>query len=446
MCDTLVALGNSTEDGSVIFGKNSDRDPNEAQVLRYFPRMEHSEGETVKCTYIEIPQVPETYEVVLSCPYWIWGAEMGVNEFGVAIGNEAVWSKEPYRETGLLGMDLLRLALERAETARKALKVIVELIEKYGQGGSANPNFQLMYHNSFIIADPREAWVLETADKYWVAEKVRDVRSISNCYTIGERWDLASPGLVEHAVEKGWCESRKDFNFAGCYGDREMESIAMAAGRLARSMNLLRENKGRINVELMMDFLRDHGGGGWDPWTQEKATICMHAGPGVVSNTAGSYVGHLTDEEHLHWFAPSSSPCISLYIPVYMGGVGVPEELNRGEGKYSEDSPWWVHEKLARMIHMKGYSRLAGEVRAEIEPLQKRFLDEAYGARRECLGASGEGRRRKLREVTDRCFRAAYEKYREWAGNVAKVEAKERPPEKYYEYWYLQNYAAGINV
>ena len=39
MCDTLVAIGNATDDGSVIFGKNSDRPPKEAQVVRHFPRM-----------------------------------------------------------------------------------------------------------------------------------------------------------------------------------------------------------------------------------------------------------------------------------------------------------------------------------------------------------------------------------------------------------------------
>ncbi len=135
MCDTLVALGNSTEDGSVIFGKNSDRLPNEAQVLRHFPRMEHPAGATVKCTYVEIPQASQTHEVLLSSPFWIWGAEIGVNEHGVAIGNEAVWSKEDYAEGGLLGMDLPRLGLERGETARRALETSgVDPIIRTGQG------------------------------------------------------------------------------------------------------------------------------------------------------------------------------------------------------------------------------------------------------------------------------------------------------------------------
>ncbi|MBS7248443.1 MAG: C69 family dipeptidase [Candidatus Jordarchaeales archaeon] len=444
MCDTLVALGNSTEDGSVVFGKNSDRAPNEAQVLRYFPHAEHPEGAVVRCTYIDVPQVHETYEVVLSSPYWIWGAEMGVNEHGVAIGNEAVWSKEPYRKTGLLGMDLLRLALERADSARKALQVIVEMIEKYGQGGSANRDFELLYHNSFIIADTREAWVLETADRFWVAEKVRDVRSISNGYTIRDRWDLASPGLVEHAVEMGWCESRKDFDFARCYGDAQMDAITMCSERLARSTELLKENKGNITVELMMSFLRDHGGEGWDPWSQTTATICMHASPSVVSNTAGSYVGHLMAEEQVHWFSPSS-PCLSLYIPVFMGGVGVPEEAGKGEGVFSADSPWWIHEKFVRTVHMKGYSRLAGLVKAELDVLQKKFLEDAYSAREKCFGLPADERRRLLREATERCFKTAYKKYEEWGRRVSE-EVAGKPPEKYYEYWSLQNYAANISI
>ena len=65
-----------------------------------------------QCTYISIPQVPLTHAVVLSKPAWMWGAEMGANEHGVTIGNEAVWSR--YSDSAydavprLLGMDLLR--------------------------------------------------------------------------------------------------------------------------------------------------------------------------------------------------------------------------------------------------------------------------------------------------------------------------------------------------
>lgn len=66
-----------------------------------------------------------------------------------------------------------RLGLERADTAEKALSVIVDLLEKYGQGGNCmESNMAFTYYNSFLIADRKEAWVLETSGKYWAAEKV----------------------------------------------------------------------------------------------------------------------------------------------------------------------------------------------------------------------------------------------------------------------------------
>ena len=88
MCDTFVALASATQDGSVIFGKNSDRDPNEAHEIISIPAADHPADATVRCTYIEIPQAAHTHAVILAKPFWIWGAEMGGNQFGVVIGNE----------------------------------------------------------------------------------------------------------------------------------------------------------------------------------------------------------------------------------------------------------------------------------------------------------------------------------------------------------------------
>ncbi|WP_228061989.1 hypothetical protein [Coleofasciculus sp. LEGE 07081] len=136
MCDTFVTLSDATLKGNVIFGKNSDRPHGEIQDVVAIPAQTYNPNEQVKCTFITIEQVEKTFAVILSKPRWMWGAEMGANECGVVIGNEAVWTIEPYKRIGLLGMDLLRLALERGETALSALKVITSLLEQYGQGGN----------------------------------------------------------------------------------------------------------------------------------------------------------------------------------------------------------------------------------------------------------------------------------------------------------------------
>ena len=66
MCDTMVVLPNSTADGSLIFAKNSDREPNEAHHLLAVPAADHAAGEMVQCTYIQIPQAPHTHAVLLA--------------------------------------------------------------------------------------------------------------------------------------------------------------------------------------------------------------------------------------------------------------------------------------------------------------------------------------------------------------------------------------------
>ena len=100
------------------------------------------------------------------------------------------------KEKKLIGMDLLRLGLERARSAQEAVQVITQLLEQHGQGGNCGFQHALYYHNSFLMADPNDAWVLETVGEHWAAKQVKGVYSISNCLTIGKDYDLAirSPG------------------------------------------------------------------------------------------------------------------------------------------------------------------------------------------------------------------------------------------------------------
>jgi secernin len=164
----------------------------------------------VRCQYIEIPQVEETHAVILSRPAWLWGAEMGANEHGVCAGNEAVCSRLMGEcDDGverLLGMDLVRLALERATTARAAVDIAAALLEAHGQGGGCAEGDSWCYENGFLFADPTEAWVLETAGvRWWAAERVPPgaARNISNGLSI-RRPDRVHAGLLAEAARRGW--------------------------------------------------------------------------------------------------------------------------------------------------------------------------------------------------------------------------------------------------
>ncbi len=434
MCDSLVAVGTATADGSVILAKNSDREPNEAQALTYVPRARHEPGATVECTYIAVPQVGETYEALLSRPFWMWGCEMGVNEHGLAIANEAVFTREPYREIGLTGMDLMRLALERTASARRALELVIELIETYGQGGNGGLRHKLMYHNSFIFADPREAWVLETADKFWAAERVRDVRSISNRLTIGNEWDLASDGLIEHAVEKGWCRSRDDFDFARCYSDFLYTRMDGSESRYCRSSELLAAQRGRLDVAAMMTYLRDHGAAAaadstWNPGKGVTMhAICAHAtlGPLRPSQSTAAMVAHLTPELATAWLTGTSAPCTGIFKPVYLGGAGLPDLGPEPAGVYDPDSLWWRHERLHRAV-IRDYPTRMALYRAERDELEAAFRQEAQQTSAQYAHADPIERAAPLAALTASCFERAAQATARWSATVAAAPLRQRP-------------------
>lgn len=319
MCDTIAVV----QPDRVLFAKNSDRDANEAQILEWHPRRAYSKGEKLRCTHIEIPQAEQTFAIVISRPFWIWGAEIGSNEFGVTIGNEAVFTNQPYATSGLLGMDLLRLALERAQTASEACDVIARLLEMHGQGGGCGlENRNFTYHNSFIVADPKEAFVFETAGTKWAVEVVTGARTISNGLTIPDFARRYSDTLYTWASS---CRSRRCRTQA-------LASTACSAADLIR-------------------ILQDHGDGSEHPcynaFNGGLTAPCVHGG-GIVaaSQTTGSWVADLRPGGCDHWVTGTAAPCISLFKPVAVNtpiDVGNPTDVADG-------SLWWRHERLHRMV------------------------------------------------------------------------------------------------
>jgi secernin len=443
MCDTIVATAEATADGVAILGKNSDRDPNEAHHLLYVPAAEHPPGSQVQCTYITIPQVAHTHALLLAKPFWIWGAEMGVNEHGLAIGNEAVFAKVPYQKEGALtGMDLLRLALERASTADQAVSVITGLLTTHGQGGNCGWAHKSFYHNSFLLADPGSAWVLETAGPHWAAKQIRGVYTISNGLTLGNEWDMASPDLVTYAVRKGWCQGREDFHFARCYSDFLYTTFSDCRRRCQRTASLLTAQQGDITPGSVISVLRDHGEDAGPDWRPDRGltgpTVCMHAafGPIRFSQTAGSMVCHLHSRHPTHFVTGTAAPCTSLFKPVWLDAP-LPDTGPAPEAAYDPATLWWRHERLHRAT-LRDYPARIQRYQAERDAVEARFLGGA-------LERAGQAPAERATFAAG-CFDQAGEAEARWLEQVSDAKIASGPNWIYTFSWNRVNRQAGIPV
>ncbi|MDD5503034.1 MAG: C69 family dipeptidase [Candidatus Thermoplasmatota archaeon] len=351
-CDTFVAMGDVTANGHVIFGKNSDRPAFDCQPLLYHSRAEWPAGSTLKLEYIEIPQANVTYATIGCSPYWCYGYEMGVSEWGVVAGNEAIWtttlavSKQMPPERGFVGMDLLRIGLERSKTAHECLQVITSLLEQYGQWGSAEPkaaDTDGSYDNSFIIADSTEAWILETAGKDWIAKRITaGTDSISNAPSLLSDW-------TEGTLPAGT-------PFMAVYSDNTQPATLSGRSRELRSQMLL-DQYAQDGIELrdMMAIARDHN--------VSVPGICMHQIPALNEDiTAGSLMVVLPKQpgEPIEmWWTPVQ-PCSGIYVPLLFESGKPPEVMSKtgSQGKtvtapsavqadtFNKSSYWWLFKSV----------------------------------------------------------------------------------------------------
>ncbi len=347
MCDILVARGKATETGETVFAKNSDREPNEAQLLELHRGSEA--GRKIGAEWGD-----ESFAVIISRPWWMWGAEMGANEHGVVVGNTAVFTKEKVPEKGVLGMDYVRLALEKCDTARKALKLLKDCIARYGQGGNASYDKKLRYNNSFVIADCKDAYVLETVGRKWAYKKVGDIYTTSNVLT-----------LTEH----------DEANFEGsitAYSDRMYTYFARGRERREWNYEKLMDSYGEITAELMVKILSHHPEN-YSPSKGSMRDVCMHYGGFFrPSQTAASQVSVLGDDAR-HLFTATLNPCLSLFKPVNFESE-LPPDFGVGSNVFSRDSYWWRNEAFRRRFQLS-YPLLIGQFEREREKLQKKFLE-----------------------------------------------------------------------
>jgi secernin len=427
-CDSFVVLAAATRHGTTLFAKNSDRPPRECQRIVQLSRRRHAEGARVRCQYVELPEVRETAAVIGSQPWWLWGFEHGVNEHGVAIGNETVFAREPLGPEGLLGMDLVRLGLERGRTATEALEVMTALLERRGQGGSGQFHVEWPYHNAFLVADKNSGWILETSDRHWVARRVRDVDHISNGLALGVDWERGSADVTDFAVAQGWWGADAGpVDFAAAYADAGSVPPNVCAGRRRRAAALLAEGRGRFDVAGMRALLRDHHADGpvrhpRPPDDDDFFTLCMHADP--LDNTTASMIAPLPAEPDAlrpAWVA-QGSPCLAVYLPLWLDGT-VPAALAAGGRDADDTSPWWKTRRLLDLVEHDLPARTP-EIRDYWAPFERALDARAAEAEAEATAARRRGDEATVSRVLTRCMDDAVA---EWERRIDALIARYAP-------------------
>lgn len=414
-CDSFAVSAPHTAHGATILGKNSDRPARESQPLKW---LNSRRGNTrLQLAYVEIEDVEGTIAHLGSSPYWCWGHEMGLNTHGVAIGNEALFTRDlaasaaEHRsgvevQPGILGMELLRIALERAETAHAAVDVMTHLVEQYGQwgAGTVNPDrAAAAYDNSYLIADAAEVWILETSGHGWVTKKVEDsMWSLSNEPTIRADWTQCSTDLESYARDRGWWDQAGRLDFAETFTD-PYTPLQISHIRLQRSRQLLADalKTGPVSFHEARRVLSDHYEGSFlegpkfNPARPDFHTLCMHDHPAGFTwgNTATSTIAVLPSAGRPYMWWAAATPCTSVYIPVTPGSGGLPQSLSRAgvhhaagpnpeaaeNDSAAADSYWWTFQQLLETVTGEtlgtSYFERQPVVRARFDQLQAQWLD-----------------------------------------------------------------------
>jgi dipeptidase len=260
-CFTILVGKNASTDGSVFVAHNED-DLNDHNFvdLHKVPRIRHSAGE--KQIFLSdadsLDEVPETFGY-----FWITGSkyneDLYLNEWGVTITSNSSQSKVQ-NGNGRIGHNLRKIVIERARTAKEAVRIAGSLVDTYGYASSGRV---------YAIADPDEAWVFEVANgKHWIARRVPDdeVAIIPNYYVIDDfqKEDttnfLASPDIISFAAENGWYDSLKDasFNFRKVYGHSNRLDAIWNIARKWVILNTLSARQFAFNADFPFSIKPEH--------------------------------------------------------------------------------------------------------------------------------------------------------------------------------------------
>lgn len=415
-CTNILVTKGASADGSVFITYTCDGEFHPR--LRRYPAADYAPGETLEIrhwdgkVYGAIPQVPHTYGIV--------GL---MNEHQLAIAETTFDGRlELENPQAILHYwDLMRLALQRARTAREAIQVITSLVAEHGYRSTGE---------SISIGDPHEAWLLEIIGPgpggrgaHWVALRVPDGticahanKAVIGAFPLDDPANcLYSPDVINFAIERGYYDpaSGQPFRFNEAYNPSTPRNKRYGAARVwsifrraAPSLNLSPDyHRGVVDAEPyplwvkpdaklalgdVFALMRDHYEG-----TAIDMTQGVDAGPYGTPNRARPINWHVDGVEY-GWERPVSTPqtgftCVSqsrawlpdpiggchwyavddtyfcCYVPLYCGIDALPPAYTVGGlERFSWDSAWWVFNFVANYANLR-----FADMRVDIQAVQR---------------------------------------------------------------------------
>jgi len=422
-CTNFIASSKATTDGSVIVTYTCDGEFH--PILRNVPAADHGPDDYFEVTTWggkvlgKVKQPAHTYAVVNL-----------MNENQVAIGETTTGGREELTNPeGMLSYwRLMQLTLQRAESARHAIKVMGELVDQYGYNSTGE---------SFAIGDAEEAWIMEMVGPgpggkgaHWVALRVPEgyVSAYANRGRIGT-FDMddddnclhSGQGMIEFARTSGWYNPEDGpFNWHKAFHPAQPQKLRYTAARVwslfrrcapsqdfsaqyhrgeadAEAYPLWIKPDEKLDVAAVFDLMRDHYEGTeydmtkgvdagpfgnpsrWRPmgfevdgkqYTWERPISTQQTGFSMVTQSRSwlpDPVGGLT------WYGLDDT-WFTCYVPLYCGIDAIPESYARGQiGQFSWDSAWWTFNFVSNYAALK-YSYMSPDIRTVQDQLEGQFL------------------------------------------------------------------------
>lgn len=412
-CTSLIATKGASADGSTMITYAADSHTLYGELYNQ-PAADHPKGAMRKIhdwdTGLyrgEIPEVAHTYATIGN-----------MNEHGLTIAESTWGGRHELAGSGLIDYgSLIYITLQRARTAREAIKVMTELVNEYGYGSEGE---------SFSIADPEEVWIMELIGKgkvdkgaVWVARRVPEgyISGHANHarihkFPLKDAETLYSPDVIDFARRQGYFTGKdKDFDFSRAYAVTDAGALRGCDARVWSYFNRFADGgvddylpwilRGegepmplwfkagkKLSADDLKWMMRDHfegtpldmtqdiGAGPFDvpyrwrpmsytvdsvEYTHERAIATQQTGFSFVSSMNSSRPDAM---KGILWFGVDDANTCA-YVPVFSSNTAVPRSLAEDTADLytlSWDAMFWVNNYVANQAYNR-YSQMIPDIR-----------------------------------------------------------------------------------